>query len=257
MTLTQEPSPPTTCTSDDLFDKRSPRKPLKPWTSLESLPWSEEDTYYTNLFRAWDNLPIHDASTETGLLVQLDRAITLFDNYIGHNDLGFRAWVRRHQLAMDAGLVDTPVWPKLYTVEGGKKKWRDEVWAKRYSFLVQQRDIITRSRLQRMTCCTRTDKKHFFGSSRAHPRQTVTVIQSKHPAELRNRWHQPLDYCLERMASRSDGRLDFYALRLEFWGTSAPAGGAMVVASNCKMRLRKNQRRRMSKALQGEVDHGC
>ncbi len=160
MTMAQEPSPQATCTSDDCFDTPSPCRRVN---SIENFPWSEEDTYYTKLFRAWDNLPIHDASTETGLLMELDHIISLFDNYIGHNDLGFRAWVRRHQLAMEIGLVETPTWPKLYILKGGKMKWQDKVWVSRYSFLVQQRDIIAKSRLQHMKGCKLEDKKRFFG----------------------------------------------------------------------------------------------
>lgn len=218
MTMAQEPSPQATCTSDDCFDTPSPCRRVN---SIENFPWSEEDTYYTKLFRAWDNLPIHDASTETGLLMELDHIISLFDNYIGHNDLGFRAWVRRHQLAMEIGLVETPTWPKLYILRGGKMKWQDKVWVSRYSFLVQQRDIIAKSRLQHIKGCKLEDKKRFFGLSWAYPRQTVRTIQSKAPARLRNRWHEPLDYCLARMAYESYGRLDLYSLHAEFWGTDA------------------------------------
>ncbi|KAM3513479.1 hypothetical protein MY11210_002867 [Beauveria gryllotalpidicola] len=184
---------------------------------------------------AWDNLPVHDASTETELLVELDHMISLFDSYIGHNDVGFRAWVRRHQRAMDLGLVDTPTWPKLYRLKGGKHKWRDEVWISRYSFLVHQRDIIVKSRLQRMTCCELADKKCFFGFSWAYPRQTVRTVKSTHPARLRNRWYEPVDNCLARMAAESYGRLDFYALHAEFWGTGSPADRA-VMTGDCKMK---------------------
>lgn len=213
MTMSQEPSPPTTCTSDDCTDTPAPCRPVK---CAKNFPWSEEDAFYTKLFRAWENLPVHDASTETGLLMELDHVISLFDNYIGHNDLGFRAWVRRHQLAMELELVETPTWPKLYILKGGKKKWRDEVWVSRYSFLVQQREIIAKSRLQRMQSCKPEDKKRFFGLSWARPRQTVRTMRSKAPARLRNRWHEPLDFCLARMAYESCGRLEFHSLQAEF-----------------------------------------
>ncbi|KAM3431770.1 hypothetical protein NHJ13734_007157 [Beauveria thailandica] len=222
----------TTCKSGDCVDTPSPCKALKP---TETFSWTEADTYYTKLFRAWDNLPVHDASTETELLLELDHIISLFDSYIGHNDLGFRAWVSRHQRAMDLGLVETPTWPKLYRLKGGKQTWRDEVWVSRYSFLVNQRDIVAKSRLQRMTCCELADKKCFFGLSWAYPRQTVRTVQSMQPARLRDRWYEPLDNCLARMAAESCGRLDFWVLHAEFWGTGAPADTA-VTARDCKIK---------------------
>ncbi|OAA73834.1 annexin A7 [Cordyceps fumosorosea ARSEF 2679] len=188
-------------------------KPTKPEPFF---PWSEEDACYTKLFRAWDNLPIHDASTETGLLMELDHIISHFDSYIGHSDLGFRSWVKRHQLAMELELVEMPTWPKLYTLQGDEKKWRDEAWVSRYSFLVRQREIIAKCRLQRMTGCTLEDKKRFFGLSWAYPRQTLRTVNTKHPARLRNRWYEPLEYCLARMAHGSCGRLDLNSLHAEF-----------------------------------------
>ncbi|KAJ6788324.1 hypothetical protein PWT90_09536 [Aphanocladium album] len=232
MTAAPGPEEPQMCAADDCPNTIAPS--CEVFDPAERLPWSAEDAYYTKLFKAWDNLPLHDASTETELLAELDHIIPHFDSYIGHNDLGFRAWVRRHQLAMELGLVEVPTWPKLYTVKRGKKQWRDEVWVNRYSFLIHQRDIIAKSRLQRMDCCKVEDKKQFFGLAWAHPRQTVRTVQSKAPAKLRNRWHEPLNYCLARMAYESYGRLDFYQLYAEFWGTGAAVRGA--ITSDCKIK---------------------
>lgn len=231
MSTAPEPVSPTTCTSDDCSDTHPVFRRIK---SSDSFVWSDEDAYFTKLFKAWDNLPLHDASTETPLLRELDHMISLFESYIGHNDLGFRAWTRRHQRAMELGVADVPTWPKLYTQKGGKRKWRDDVWVSRYSFLVHQRDIIAKSRLQKMTSCKLDDKKCFFGLSWAFPRQTVRTVQQKQPARLQNRWYEPLDYCLARMAYESYGRLDFYSLHSEFWGTATPT--VSVIASNCKVK---------------------
>ncbi|KAJ3476210.1 hypothetical protein NLG97_g9201 [Lecanicillium saksenae] len=237
---TPESSP--ACASDDCSNTTTSSCTLADCTLVdtpildptERLPWSDEDAYYTKLFKAWDNLPVHDASTETELLAELDHIIPHFDAYIGHNDLGFRAWVKRHQLAMELGLAEVPTWPKLYIMKGEKRKWRDEVWVNRYSFLIHQRDIIAKSRLQRMTSCKLDDKKRFFGLAWAHPRQTVRTVQSKSPAKLRNRWYEPLNYCLARMAYESYGSTDFYVLYAEFWGTGATARGA--ITSDCKIK---------------------
>lgn len=200
---------------------------IKDSKPAKSFPWSDEDTFYTRLFRAWDTLPLQDPATETQLLAELDAIIPFFDEYIGHNDLAFRSWIKRHQRAMELGLVDTPTWPKLYRTDGmGKKKWLDDVWINRYSFLVHQRDIIAKSRLQRMACCTFEDKKCFFGTSWAYPRQTLRTMKTKQPARLRNCWHEPMDYCLARMSYESLRSVDFHVLRAEFWGYPATLGCA-------------------------------
>ncbi|ATY64854.1 annexin A7 [Cordyceps militaris] len=222
MTLAKKPSQARACAADECFDKPCSGTILE---CVESFPWSDQDTFYTKLFKAWDSLPLQDAATETGLLIELDYVISRFDNYIEHSDIGFRSWVKRHQLAIEIGLVETPTWPKLYAEQGGKRKWRDEVWVRRYSFLVHQRDVITKCRLQSMASGRLADKKNFFGLGWAYPRETVRTVQSKYPARLRDRWYEPLDCCLARMATESGGKLDVETLRQEFWGTGgAPAG---------------------------------
>ncbi|KAJ2974985.1 hypothetical protein NQ176_g5771 [Zarea fungicola] len=217
------------CKSDDC----SSTPPLcKDFNLAPEFLWTEEDAFYTKIFRAWDNLPILDASIETELLAELDEIIPPFDAYIGHNDTGFRAWIKRHQRAMELGLSETPTWPKLFRLDGIKKKWKDDVWIKRYGFLVHQRDVIAKSRLQRMQCLTLDDKKRFFGLSWANPRQTVRTLQSKSPARLRNHWHDPLDYCLARVAYESYGRLNFYSIQAEFWGLDVSATKTIEVGES-------------------------
>lgn len=172
----------------------------KPCPVLET--WNDNDHLFTKLFRAWDGLPAFEPANETSLLLELDQIIPAFDAYIGHSDEGFRAWVRRHQWAMEQGYADIPTWPKLYKVAKGGIVWQDKKWEDRYAYLIRQRSLIATSRLEFVRACDMADTGRFFGTRQDASRQTLPAGRGK-PMQLGNLWYLPLNALLVIMSYTS------------------------------------------------------
>lgn len=106
------------------------------------------------------------------LLLQLDQIIPAFDAHIGHGHTGFRAWVKKHQRAMEQGFATIPTWPQLHRIVDGRFQWLDVKWEQRYRYLVKYRDTLARQRLLDVKCCTLADIDIFFGLVDEAPQET-------------------------------------------------------------------------------------
>ena len=154
---------------------------------------------------------------------ELDGLIVCFEDHVGHCDKGFDKWIKRHQAAMEAGDATVRDWPYMEgriepdefrrrLDQGWEPKWRTTKWYQRYTWLVHQRQLFARDRLQEM------DLKQgaFFGAFPATPPRTkLCSAPTKKPLTLESEWCWPLDALLERFAS--DRHRDPSELRAEFW----------------------------------------
>lgn len=168
--------------------------------SVPQVVWTEVDAKFTALFRAWDNLPISDVEREIETLAELDDMISAFDVHVRHSEDGFRSWVRRHQEAMESGLVDIPTWPKLgRRVPNGSWIWANIEWDKRYSSLIRQREQLVNRRLAALTHPFGMNTTSFFGASAAPARKSLLKAGGK-PLVLDEIWYLPLETLLVILA---------------------------------------------------------
>ncbi|KAK5990798.1 hypothetical protein PT974_09071 [Cladobotryum mycophilum] len=191
-------------------------EPTKPIPA--NVKWTPQDAICARLFGPWDNLPCHDYLDQTNLLRDLDRVIVAFEARIRHTDAGFRAWRGLHKRAMEAGLAEIPGFPSLRQIRDGKSVWQDDVWEKRYHYLVYQRHHMILARLNKLFVLSRREREDFFGDRPAPARATLkrrTRGPYSRPLGLRCDWWRPLDFLLERAAR--DWHMDKTELKSHFW----------------------------------------
>lgn len=195
--------------------------------SQEIPQWTDQDRICARLFESWPELPVESSKPveETlGLLAKLDHHIHHFEVAIGCSDAGFRAWVRRHQAAMEAGLAAEPSWPKL-RADDGSGAWDDGAWVARHATLFRERRRLAGLRFEQLVGGVTYYAEQLFGRdridgsednpdggaagarrSKARKKGNRFYVPLREPGSF---WWWPLGALLARRAAqlRSDGRV--------------------------------------------------
>ncbi|KFA60659.1 hypothetical protein S40285_10496 [Stachybotrys chlorohalonatus IBT 40285] len=166
--------------------------------------WTAADEKFATLFAAWP-LPCTYSWEVLENLRALDSIIAPFEEHINHSAKGFYIWRQRHKMAMEEGLAAIPTYPPLSkpNKDYEMRTWDDDAWVKRYSYLVYLRESFTGKRLDELRLGRSRNAPALFAAGTRATGSKDTFAHhtpARHRKALLNRWCDPLDLLLERVA---------------------------------------------------------